>query len=275
MNWIYFFLRGVGASGLASFAWLMGWRNGVLRRQLQIISRNHGASRAASRISVTRRVKRFALLNQAARDLLDLLLVPNKAHGLTLHPASASELAALQKGPALFLTAHFHNWEFLGSWLTRQGVPLKAIAKPLAQGWAQRLITSQRKKLQLSIFERKGDDFSSARFFRQVLAHTQSGGVVGMLWDQHPPGAHDIGKFWGAPVKLDPLPGFLIKHVPMPVFFGALLPNGEVRLIRLIAKGQPFEKLTRRYHRCLEVLIAMHPHYAYTLLHRRFRDTSS
>ena len=35
----------------------------------------------------------------------------------------------MRENPSLLLTAHFHNWEFLGSFLHRKRVPLLAAAR--------------------------------------------------------------------------------------------------------------------------------------------------
>ncbi len=73
---------------------------------------------------------------------------------------------------------------------------------------------------------------------------------------------------------MNPLPCFILKHRRCPVYFGAVLPDGELRLISLLSRHdvEGEEKLARRYHRVLETLVRRHPGFWYGFFHARFKN---
>jgi lauroyl/myristoyl acyltransferase len=173
----------------------------------------------------------------------------------------------MRRGPSLLLTAHFHNWERLGSDLRTLGVPLLAAAMPLRNPWANRLLVKWRRRWDLTVV--------TERVSRTGLTHVRGNGCFAFLWDQDSPGSKERGRFHGVPVRMNPVPEFLRTTVDCPVFFGVLLPDGRMRLIRLMGDGNRNRvSLQGRYHRVLETLVRKHPEYWYGFFHARFKDST-
>ncbi len=211
-------------------------------------------------------------------------------------PGDAAAWEALRQGPSLFLTFHFHRFEWLGAALAERGVPLLAAAKPFASAIFGRAVAARRLRYGIPVVERDVP--------RAALRHLRAGGCFALLWDQRPPppsapvaqaahahaGAERVpdrtpgpdsdrepgdgqASLAGIPVRMNPLPGALLRLAgPMPVFAGAWLPGGEIRLW-LLCRGDESDaeaRAARRYHRLWTALVRRYPTYAFGLLHRRF-----
>lgn len=175
----------------------------------------------------------------------------------------------LGTGPGLFLTAHFHNWELLGAWMTRQGIPLLSGARPLANAWSQALLIRLRRRLRMKVV------FQNLP--RSALRHLQSGQCFALLWDQRVERSNTRAPLFGHNLLLDPLPEFLDRHASAPAYFGVLLPDGTLRVLQLLgsmSSPSPSSNrtLARRYHRVLELLVRTHPSSWYGLAHGRFQN---
>jgi hypothetical protein len=215
----------------------------------------------------------FFRLRLCSHVALDFIRLAHGRYGTGIRsrPKDTEKLKILKSSPSLFLTAHFHNWELMGSWLTREGVPLLSVARPLAQPRVQALLENMRTRLGLATISREVP--------RKALKHLAQGGCFGMLWDQRVKDSRVHVPFFGHSLRVDPLPPFLLRHRPVPVWFGVLLPDGTFRLfllapaLRSSLSPDPI-RLARRYHRILEVLIARHPTWWYGMAHRRFLESS-
>jgi lauroyl/myristoyl acyltransferase len=275
---------------------LFGWKRQVVRaNRAQVVTYLRSRSWSQRPTGLY-----FALLYHAARDLLGLLTA-SYPRPLVAAPGSERHLQAMRTGPCLFLTAHVHHFEALGSFLKAKGVPLLAIARPMSRLFAQHWLTRLRQRIDLPVlFSPRGKTpsgrESTPTFLRTTLRHTRSGGCLALLWDQTPPGnAYVTSTFFGAPVRCDSLPLFVLKHCPeLPVYAGYLQPDGHVRLTLLFSgyrpgrarpfagpgaetaappagRATPASSLLARYHRWLMAVTMKHPSYAYWLLHRRFK----
>jgi lauroyl/myristoyl acyltransferase len=242
----------------APFFALSGVRRAVLDRNIALLGRSPSFPRAARSPFF-----RLKLGFNLSRDLLTFLFCRFRAPKMT--PRSRRHLQALRSGPSLLLCAHFHNWERQAASLRAAGVNLLGAARPLRARWADALLRGVRR--------RHGIAVATAAVPRASLRHLRAGGCFGLLWDQHAPGSPHEGRLFGVPATLDPLPFFLLERNPAPVFFGALLPGGESRLIPLLTRfdGDWRRRLERRYHRVLEILIRRHPARWYGFLHARFK----
>jgi lauroyl/myristoyl acyltransferase len=276
---------------LACVLWTTGFKRKVFRRNREVMRWKGGA------------FLYMRLCFHAAQDLLSFVLGSrgSRESGSTSRMArfdapSQVHLEAMRRGPSILLTAHFHNWERLASALRSEGVPLLGAARPLRAAWAERWLLRLRRRM--------GVHTVSESVPRAALQHLTADGCFGLLWDQHAPASEKSGRFFGAPVQVNPLPFFLLKHRPCPVYFGVMLPGGNARLISLMtlidltdlmvtqtaksptlqksspglsANGVPADwedKLTRRYHRVLEILVTRHPYLWYGFFHARFKNVS-
>jgi len=130
-----------------------------------------------------------------------------------LAEGSAAVLEKMRAG-GIFLTAHFGNYEAIGPWLCRLGIPLVASYIPLRPAWLNRILD---KRIRAVDGRPYGVDARTPREFLRLLA---DGKLVCLLADQDSriPSALD-GEFMHRPVRNNPLPDFLLRHRPeTPVF---------------------------------------------------------
>jgi lauroyl/myristoyl acyltransferase len=249
---IALFLEILMAAIFAPLLWASGFRRRVIRRNLQLMRWRRDP------------FLRWRLTFHAARDLTALFLTSPPRY--RIHPRSRMNLAAMRKGPSILLTAHFHNWEWLGSALRREGVPILAAAKPLRAAWAEQWLLHLRARI--------GVPTVSGAVPRAAIRHLKLGGCFAFLWDQHAPGSEYSGEFFDTPARMNPLPLFLLARCPCPVYFGILLPGGNVRLLSLLSRFEEYreEQLIRRYHRVLEILVRARPEFWYGFFHARFKN---
>lgn len=130
-----------------------------------------------------------------------------------LAEGSAPVLEKMRAG-GIFLTAHFGNYEAIGPWLCRLGIPLVASYIPLRPAWLNRILD---KRIRAVDGRPYGVDARTPREFLRLL---DSKKLVCLLADQDSriPSALE-GEFLHRPVRNNPLPDFLLRHRPeTPVY---------------------------------------------------------
>lgn len=130
-----------------------------------------------------------------------------------LAEGSAPVLEKMRAG-GIFLTAHFGNYEAIGPWLCRLGIPLVASYIPLRPAWLNRILD---KRIRAVDGRPYGVDARTPREFLRLLG---DGKLVCLLADQDSriPSALD-GEFMHRLVRNNPLPEFLLRHRPeTPVY---------------------------------------------------------
>ena len=130
-----------------------------------------------------------------------------------LDEAAIPVLEKMRKG-GIFLTAHYGNYEAMGPWLCRLGIPLVASYIPVKPKWLNNI-------LERKIRAVDGRSYSvNARTPRDFLRILNEGKLFCLLADQDSriPSAID-GTLLGQPVNVNPLPDFLLEHRSQtPVF---------------------------------------------------------
>ncbi len=85
---------------------------------------------------------------------------------------------ALAKGKGvMMLTAHFGDWEILGTWLAQNGYPMKVIGRPIFDPGLDRLLVSIRNRAGYTNIARGSSSL-------EILRTIKKGGAIGMLIDQ-------------------------------------------------------------------------------------------
>lgn len=130
-----------------------------------------------------------------------------------LAPGAVAVLEKMRSG-GIFLTAHYGNYEAMGPWLCRLGIPLVASYIPVKPAWLNRILEGRIRAVD-------GRSYSvNARTPREFMRLLADGKLFCLLADQDSriPSAL-AGEFMGRPVHNNPLPDFLLKHRPeTPVF---------------------------------------------------------
>ena len=145
----------------------------------------------------------------------DFTAYPCRVDGwdFALDEAAIPVLEKMRSG-GIFLTAHYGNYEAMGPWLCRLGIPLVASYIPVKPKWLNNI-------LERKIRAVDGRSYSvDARTPRDFLCLLNDGKLFCLLADQDSriPSALP-GTFLGRPANVNPLPDFLLKHRPQtPVF---------------------------------------------------------
>ena len=156
---------------------------------------------------------------------------PFQSNGITYKLADGS-IPVLQKmrSGGIFLTAHFGDYEAIGPWLCRLGIPLKASYIPLKPKWLNRIVEKRMRAVD-------GKSYSiNAKNPREFLRLLDEGQLFCLLMDQDSRIASAIETtFLGKNVHANPLPDFLLKHRPhTPVFICWLEEDRQSRILHAI-----------------------------------------
>src|SRR5271165_3911413 len=171
-----------------------------IRRQLTLdqLGWAFPALSAEERRGVARRT--YQHMATAALDAaLSQKLSSDALAGAVLREESLAIERALQGGRgALLATGHFGNWELLGEGLTRQGIPLHAVVRPLKGAFNAEVVAGR---------VRAGMRLISPRnALRGALTELRRNQAVAVLFDQAIGGKHALFvPFFGRPAATTPL----------------------------------------------------------------------
>jgi len=249
---LYSLYLGSLSSCLALFLILIGWKKTTLQNNLALCG-----------------IRKFSFLKFYGNLSKDLLAFLHQRHFCFLKLATQNQknLASLKQTGGVLVCAHFCNWELMGSWLVKAGLPIVGYSRPLKNKRANSVLNYLRAKINL-----KTISTGTPLFAHQWI---QNKGVFGVLLDQFHPSRSNPASFFSQRVYQSSLPWYLSKKTLKPVYFAILLPNSEIRIIQLCANSPVSKaKLMQRYHTCLELIIRAHPEYWYGWTHRRFKKPS-
>ena len=220
----------------------------------------------------------------------DFTAYPCRVDGwdFALDEAAIPVLEKMRSG-GIFLTAHYGNYETMGPWLCRLGIPLVASYIPVKPKWLNNI-------LERKIRAVDGRSYSvDARTPRDFLRILNDGKLFCLLSDQDSriPSAL-LGTLLGQPVNMNPLPDFLLKHRPQtPVFICWMEERGaspegtstkcaslkKVRVlhaIEVVGAPSPSQSsvVNSQFNKWLEERIRENPNLWYSFTHRRFYSQS-
>lgn len=199
-----------------------------------------------------------------------------------LDEAAVPVLEQMRSG-GIFLTAHYGNYEAMGPWLCRLGIPLVASYIPVKPKWLNNI-------LERKIRAVDGRSYSvDARTPRDFLRILNDGKLFCLLSDQDSriPSALP-GTLLGQPANVNPLPDFLLEHRPQtPVFICWMEEICEVRVLHaievdsarsnvafpthLVSPAQSSSSIVNtQFNKWLEQRILENPNLWYSWTHRRF-----
>ena len=165
-----------------------------------------------------------------------------------LDEAAIPVLEKMRSG-GIFLTAHYGNYEAMGPWLCRLGIPLVASYIPVKPKWLNNI-------LERKIRAVDGRSYSvDARTPRDFLRILNDGKLFCLLADQDSriPSALP-GTFLGCPANVNPLPDFLLKHRPQtPVYICWMEERGAFSGDAFLEGSSPSERRIIRVLHAIEV----------------------
>jgi KDO2-lipid IV(A) lauroyltransferase len=168
---------------------------------------------------------------------------------------------------AIIVTGHIGNWELAGAYLATAGVPVTAVVRR-QRGAVDRRFQRIRRAMGLEIVYEQ----EPARSLVQAL---RAGRTLTLVADQHAARGGVPVPFLGRPASTFRGPARLAIACQVPLFFGALLRDGDdyrVALERVDGENSSPDDiaLTRGWVEKLENLVLQHPH-QYFWFHRRWK----
>ena len=184
----------------------------------------------------------------------------------------------LQGRPALFVTGHMGNWEFLGLALSMLGFRMSALARPLDNPFLNEWLLGMRQRRGLEVLTKWGAT-------TEVQRVIEAGGRVGFIADQN---AGDDGlfvPFFGRLASSYKSIGLLAMRYRLPIVVGAAVREGEDLRYRILTTdiiqpeeceraSDPLFYATARFNRAIEASVRLAPS-QYLWIHRRWKSRPS
>jgi KDO2-lipid IV(A) lauroyltransferase len=184
----------------------------------------------------------------------------------------------LQERPAIFVTGHSGNWEFLGLSLSLLGFRMSALARPLDNPFIDAWLLGMRQRRGLEVLVKWGAT-------TEVQRVIESGGRVGFIADQN---AGDDGMFvpfFGRMASSYKSIGLLALRYRLPILVGTAIRQGQSLRYRLEtvdciqpeeceAAPDPLFYATARFNRAMEAAVRLAPE-QYLWVHRRWKSRPS
>ena len=204
------------------------------------------------------------ILAAIARELSVFLF--NQTPQQRIAPQAEQLLPELRRG-GLLLTAHYGNWERMGSWMLSLGIPLVASSLPMKNALADAVLIRLR---------RRNGDYAKNLFQNpfQIRKLIADGHLFTLLADQDYRNRHAVrSRFFGKSVNCSPLPK-VIQHLfpECPAFFAWTWRDSSGTLVLECKKLTG--DLYAAYHQAIEDVIRLDPSQWIGATHRRFYSTS-
>ena len=206
----------------------------------------------------------FNLFKKLPHDFSSYPFIQN---GITYKLSEGSEpvLKKMREG-GIFLTAHYGNYEAIGPWLCRLGIPLKASYIPLKPAWLNRIVENKIRSVDQRNYS------VNAKSPREFLRLLDDKNLFCLLMDQDSRiESATTATFLEKQVHVNPLPDFLLKHRPQtPIFICWLEETSSEKILHAIEIAPTDNSVNDAFNRWLENRIAENPALWYGWTHRRF-----
>ncbi len=228
-----------------------------------------------------RKIARRSFEHLAQIYLVELLMTPRLittwswTRHVKLHNLEESLLELLSERGTIMLTAHFGNYELLGYALTKLGLPLTAVMRPLDNPLLNEFLLESREASGLTLLYKKGATESAD----EIVA---SGGTLCFISDQDAGRKGVFADFFGRKASWYKSIGLLaMRHrVPLIVGYAARAKAGfnyGITVERIIqpeewdGRDDPLLWITETFAQALEAGIRRHPE-QYLWIHRRWKS---
>lgn len=186
----------------------------------------------------------------------------------SIDSSSKRILEEMKKG-GLFMTAHFGNYESIGPWLCKIGIPLQASYAPIKPHFLNRFLETKIRAI---------DGIYYSTFIenpKKILKLLDDGKLFCLIADQDYRKSKPIeSHFLNKPVLCNPLPEFILKHRPQtPIYFCSIQEEGQKRILiakKISPKNNTGIEVYSQFHLWLENLIHHKHFFWYGWTHRRF-----
>lgn len=146
------------------------------------------------------------------------------------------------QGGAIFTLCHMGNWEILAriAHLIAPGVPAGAFYRPLNNPWMNRMTKRRRQRSGTKLFSNKEG-------LSQASPLLRSGGILGILADQHAGRTGSLCTFFGRPTTCSPLVEVLQRRTGAAVFYIAIVRDAPAHW-RIKISAHPIEQVIDTPH---------------------------
>lgn len=225
-----------------------------------------------------RRKIRHASVRSVCRTMSEMLKLPRLSEQDLDDLIEADDLSAIKAAQAeghgiMLITAHYGNWELMAAYLARKLGPLLVIARDASHPVTAGLINRARASQGMGIVGRRNT--------REIIRTLASGGILGMLPDQHAAEGGILMDFLGRPAWTFTGPALLASRTHARVFAGFCVrrPGKPFKLhifpeIELVNTGDREADLvtnTRLINNTIEQAIREHPD-NWLWLHNRWKQ---
>lgn len=200
------------------------------------------------------------------------------AHHLEFGKVDATMRLLLEDRPAIFVTGHSGNWEFLGLSLSLLGFRMSALARPLDNPYLDHWLLGMRRRRGLEILVKWGAT-------TEVQRVIENGGRVAFIADQN---AGDDGvfvPFFGRLASSYKSIALLALRYRLPIVVGTAIRQGErlryrIETVDRIEPGEceaapdPIFYCTARFNHAMEQAVRLAPE-QYLWIHRRWKSRPS
>ena len=237
-SWQYYTLRSMSfIICLLPYSWIMflGKNMGKLYYHIAVRQRERAINQMQESLGIPLEAAQkniYSLFKKLGQTFLEIMYMP------TLTPENSREYvtienlhyleSAMQSGQgAIILTAHFGNWEWLGSTLALQKFPIAGVAKSQPNDQHTRILNEFRQMTGMELFLRGTSEMINA------VRALKQGKILGLVADQDagPKGifVEFFGKLSSSPIG----PAFFAKKFKAPVvpIFMVHKPEGGHRMI--------------------------------------------
>lgn len=212
------------------------------------------------------------LIHAISLELLQFIFGFQKIQ-VQMSPETERILQTMKRG-GLMLTAHFGNWEVLGSFLRKKEIPLVATFQPFPHSLSNRILAWFRYRNGNKVERLEDSPFS-------IRHHFRSGNLFTFLADQdyRDPYSSKVPsyKFLDLSVNCNPLPQRLCDLFPnSSLFFASAIPIAHHQyevLAKLICTEDSSCSIMDLYNEWLESEISQNPQLWSGWTHRRFLST--
>jgi KDO2-lipid IV(A) lauroyltransferase len=224
------------ALGLVAF-YLMSGRRAIVFRNIRIAcggSLNHQECRALTR--------QVFLRNGANLLGGTRCMVMSDAQLQTHFAIEGDELVrehlSQNDSGVIFALCHMGNWEILSrvAHIIAPGVPAGAFYRPLNNPWINRMTKRRRQRSGMKLFSNKEG-------FHQSVPLLRSGGMLGILADQHAGRTGSLCTFFGKPTSCSPLVEVMQRRTGAAVFYISMTRDAPAHW-KITVSASPQESVT-------------------------------
>jgi KDO2-lipid IV(A) lauroyltransferase len=227
-----------------------------------------------------RQIARRSFEHFAQLYLVELVLTPRKiniwswARYVELGELGPSLRELLGRRGVIMLTGHFGNYELLGFTISRLGIPLVAVMRPLDNPLINRYLMAAREAGGLSLLFKKGATATAD----QILAR---GDALCFIGDQDAGRKGVFVDFFHRPASTYKSIGLLAMQQQVPIIVGAAIRQRRGLHYRIVVEriiqpeewadqDDPLRWVTQEFSSALEALIRQAPE-QYLWMHRRWK----